>query len=62
MYFQIYGVPKTRLDIYLKSTTSRYLSRSNMVYALKHCSNLHGGTFTIFIDQWEGYSVREIHS
>ena len=49
MYLRYDGLPKTRLDKYLKSSVSHYPSRSNMVNALKHCSNLRGGTFTIFM-------------
>ena len=57
MYFQNYGLAKTWLGKYLKSAVSQQLLTSNMVNALKHWSNLHGGTFTISIDQCKGYSV-----
>ena len=50
MYFRNYGLAKRRLDKYLKSAVSQYPSTSNMVKALKHLSNYHGGTFIIFID------------
>ena len=50
-----YGLPKKQLDKYLKSAASHYPSTSNMVNALKHCSNIQGGTFTIFIDHCGGY-------
>ena len=53
MYFQYYGLPKRRLDKYLKSTVLQYSSPSNMLNALKHCSNDHGGTFIILIDHRE---------
>ena len=48
MYFRNYGLQKPKK--YLKSAVSQYPWRSNMVNALKHCSNLNGGIFTIFID------------
>ena len=57
MYFPNCGLPKTRLNKYLKSVVSHYPSRSNMVNALNYCSDLHGGTITIFLDQFKGYSV-----
>ena len=53
MYFRSYG--KRHLDKYLKSAVSQYPSASNMVKALKHISNHHGGTFIILIDHREGY-------
>ena len=53
MYFRYYGLPKRRLDKYLKSTVSEYPLTKNMVNALKHCSNDHGGTFIILIDHRE---------
>ena len=40
MYFGNYGLPKTWLDQCLKSPVSDDPSKSNMVNALKHCSNL----------------------
>ena len=57
MYFPNCGLPKTRLNKYVKSVVSHYPSRSNMVNALNYCSDLHGGTITIFLDQFKGYSV-----
>ena len=53
MYFGNYGMPKTWLDQCLKTHFSEYPTKSNMVNAPKHCSNLKGSTFTIFIDHWE---------
>ena len=53
MYFGNYGLPKTWLDQCLKSPVSEYPSKSNMVNAPKHCSNLKNSTFTIFLDHWE---------
>ena len=40
MYFRNYGLPKTWLYQYLKSPVSEDLTKSNMVNASKHCSNL----------------------
>ena len=53
MYFQNYGLRKTWLDQCLKSPGSEDPSKSNMVNAPKHCSNLKDSSFTIFIDNWE---------
>ena len=53
MYFGNDELAKTRLDKYLKSAVSQYTSTPNMVNALKHCSNHHGGTFIILIDHRE---------
>ena len=41
MYPQNYGLPKTWLDQCLKSPLSEDPKKSNMVNALKHCSNLN---------------------
>ena len=40
MYFRNYGLPKTCLDQCLKSPVSEDPTKSNMVNAPKHCSNL----------------------
>ena len=40
MYFRNYVLPKTWLDQCLKSPVSDDPSKSNIVNALKHCSNL----------------------
>ena len=55
--FRNYGPWKTWLDQCLKSLVSRDPSESNIVTAPKHCWNLHGSTFTIFIDRCEGYCL-----
>ena len=55
MYLRYYGIPKTWLAKYLESAISHSPSRSNIANALKHCSNLHSRTFTIVIDDFEGY-------
>ena len=50
MYFRSCGLGKRWLDEYLNSAVSQYPLTSNMVKALKHISNHHGGTFIILID------------
>ena len=40
MYFRNYGFPKTWLDQCLKSPVSQDPTKSNMLKAPKHCSNL----------------------
>ena len=55
MYFRYSRLPKAWLAKYLKSAVLPYPSTSNMINALKHCSGLHGGTFTILINRCEGY-------
>ena len=40
MYFRNYGLPNTWLDQCLKSPVSEDPTKSNMVSAPKHCSNL----------------------
>ena len=57
MYIRNYGLAKRRLDKYLKSEVSKYPSTSNMLNALKHISNHHGGFFIILIDHQEGYLI-----
>ena len=51
--FRNYGLPKTWLDQCLKSPISEDPTKSNMVNAPKHCSNLRDTSFTIFINHWE---------
>ena len=57
MYIRNYGLAKRRLDKYLKSEVSKYPSTSNMLNALKHISDHHGGFFIILIDHQEGYLI-----
>ena len=59
MYFWTYRLPKVRLRKCLISALSEDPSNSHMVNGLKHCWNLTGSTFTIFIDNCEGNSVAE---
>ena len=61
MYIRNYGLPKTWLDKYKKSTPSENPWRSNMVNGQKHCCNLNHSTFIIFIDHCEGNSVSKSH-
>ena len=55
MYFRKYGFANRFLHKYIKSAVSQYPSTSNIVKALKHISNYHGGTFIILIDHGSGY-------
>ena len=48
MCFQNYGVPKTWLDECLKSLVSDDPTKSNMVNATKHCSNLKTRLYHIY--------------
>ena len=59
MYFRKYGLPKTWLDQCLKSPVSEDPSKSNMVNALKICSNLKDTSFAIFINHWKNNSLRK---
>ena len=43
MYFRNYGLPKTWLDKYQKSTASDYPWTRKLVNLPKRCSNLSGG-------------------
>ena len=54
MYFGNYRLRKTWLDQCVKSPVSEDPSKSNMVNAPKHCSNLNDSPFTMFINNWEG--------
>ena len=53
MYFRNYRLPNVRLERNQKSIASEYPRTSNMVNGPKHCWNLNGGTFVIFIDHCE---------
>ena len=50
MYIPNYGLAKRRLNKYLKSAVSQYPWKSNMVMALKHISDHHGGCFMILVN------------
>ena len=53
MYFRNYGLPKTWLDQCVKSPVSENPSKSQLVNAPEHSSNLKGSPFTIFLNHWE---------
>ena len=53
MYFRTYGLRKTCLNKCLKSPVFEDPSTGNIVNRPKHCSNLIGSSFTIFIDPCE---------
>ena len=53
MYIRNYGLPKTRLDKYQKTSACEYPWTSKMVSRPKNCLNLNGGMFIIFIDHCE---------
>ena len=57
MHFRNYGLPKTWFDQCLKCTFSEDPSKSNMVNATKHCSNLKDTSFTRFTDHSKGNSL-----
>ena len=56
MHFLTYGIRKTWLDKCLKNPVSEDPSRSHMINAPKHCRNLNGSIFIIFIDHFEANS------
>ena len=49
MHFRNYELAKTWLDKFLKSAVSQYPSTTNMVNALKHCSNYHGAPLSYLL-------------
>ena len=51
--FFSHELPNTWLDQCLKSPVSEHRSKSNMLNAPKHCSNLKDTSFTIFINHCE---------
>ena len=57
MYFDNSRLQKIWLDKCLKSRVSEYPLKENIASVRKHCCNLNGSTFTIFIKQFEGSSV-----
>ena len=54
MYFRNYWLRKKWLDKFVKNPSSEDPSTDNMVNGSKHCVNLNGSTFTIFVDHCEG--------
>ena len=54
--------PKNIVSQCLKIPVSEYPSKSNMVNAPKHCSNLKDSPFTILIDNWEvNYPTKSLY-
>ena len=62
MYFRNYGLGNTWLKKSLKCLLLEDPSTSNMVRGTKHCLNLNGTTFIIFIAHCEGNSVGQSFS
>ena len=58
MYIRNYGLPKTRLDKYQKTSACEYPWTSKMVNRPKNCLNLNGGMFIIFIDHCESNWIK----
>ena len=59
MYFGNYRLPKLWLDQCVKSPFSEHPSKSNILNAPKHCSNLKDRPFIMFINDWEGNCLIE---
>ena len=57
MHFQNYRLRKTWLDKCLRGLVSEDPSLSDMVNGPKHCWNLHGSSFIVFIDPCQDSSV-----
>ena len=53
MYFAYYRLPKTWLDICLKSPVSEEPLTGKMVNRSKHCCTLNDSAVTIFSDRLE---------
>ena len=53
MYLRNYGLRRRWLDKCLKNPASDDPSSDNMVNGMKHCFNLNGSIFGIFIDHCE---------
>ena len=59
MYIRKYCLGKRGSDKCLKNPSSECPSTNNMVNGQKHCCNLDGGTFIIYIDHSEDNLVRK---
>ena len=59
MYFPKYRLRKILLDKYLKSCVSEDHEKNNMGNTLKHCCNLNGSSFSVFIKYFVGRCVGE---
>ena len=57
MYFRKYRLPKRWLDKCLKSRVSADPYTDKAAYVSKHCCNLNGSTFIIFINHCEGSCI-----
>ena len=57
MYFGKSRLRKIWLDKCLKSRVSEDPERDNLANGLKHCCNMNGSTFAIFIKHFEGRYV-----
>ena len=53
MYFRFDRLPKTRLEICLKSLFLEDRLTGNLVNRPKHCCNMNDSTVTIFSHQFE---------
>ena len=53
MYFENSGLENRSLDKCLKSRVSERPSTDNITNGFKHCCNMKGSTFTIFINHCE---------
>ena len=60
MYLRKYRLRKTWLHKSLTSRVSEHPSSDNMGDGSKHCRNLNGSTFTIFINHCEGNNVGKV--
>ena len=60
MYFRNYGIPKTWLDQCLKSPVSDDPSKSNMVNALKHCSNLKDTSLPYLLITGKSFALEKV--
>ena len=57
MYFLKYWLRKTWLEKCLKIRVIENLERDNKENGLKHCRNLNGTPFTIFINHCQGSCI-----
>ena len=60
MYFRNYGLPKTWLDQCLKSPVSEDPTKSNMVNAPKHCSNLKDTSLPYLLITWKSIVLQKV--
>ena len=60
MYIRNYGLPKTWLDKYQKSSATEYPWTSNMVKRLKNCINLNGGILSYLLITVNAIGVEKV--